>query len=96
MEAEVSREERHLRDAEYYEAHFKEFLGRYPEQWVAVFDCQVVAVSNGPWKLVQQLKAKGIAKKVSLLRHMTKEDVIFIGADGLKLPLNRKAKNWLK
>jgi hypothetical protein len=38
--------ERFKKDTAYYEAHHEKLLKKYPEQWVAIFDQQVVGVAS--------------------------------------------------
>ena len=46
-------------DALYFNTHRDEFLARYPEQWVAVYREQVVAVAGELSELFHQIDANG-------------------------------------
>ena len=56
----TQRLQRFQRDIDYYEAHREELLDQYPEQWVVIFNEQVV----GTAPTVEQV-LRGIASKRS-------------------------------
>lgn len=70
MKLSEARIEHHDRDVAYYEAHYHELLGRYPDQWIAILDQEVVGAADDAFRLVAQLKAKGIPASEVLRRHM--------------------------
>ena len=70
--------ERHSRDVDYYETHYQELLALYPDQWIAILDQKVVAVSNDAFELSAQLKKRGVPPNRVLRRHMTQESELLI------------------
>ena len=50
----------HARTRKFFDANHARFLKQYPDQWVAVFREQVVAVSPDMKDLFRQVDAKGI------------------------------------
>ena len=62
--------DRHSRDVDFYEAHYQELLARYPDQWIAIMDQEVVGVADDAFKLVAELKAEGVPADRVLRRHM--------------------------
>ncbi len=52
--------ERFAADRLYFEEHRDELLEQYPEQWVAVYNQQVVGAAKEPKQLVRQLERKGV------------------------------------
>ena len=61
-EAWEKRQEEHRRDRQYFGAHREELLEKYPDQWVAVFREEVVAVDRD-WRVVgRKLDEMGIHK----------------------------------
>ena len=75
----VQRElQRFKRDTVYYEAHHKELLARYPEQWVAISNQQVVGVAPDYEQLLDELQAKGFSVGHVLMEHLTRHDELLI------------------
>ncbi len=71
--------ERFKRDTQYYEVHWDELLERYPEQWVSIFNEQVVAASPNLDEVLSQKKAKGVPAGHGLVEYVTtKEDVLIL------------------
>ena len=62
--------EAHGRDVEYYEAHYRELLAQYPDQWIAIMEQEVVGAADDAFELVAELKARGIPADRVLRRHM--------------------------
>ncbi len=62
--------EGHGRDVDYYEAHYQDLLAQYPDQWIAIMDQEVVGAADDAFKLVAELKARGIPANEVLRRHM--------------------------
>lgn len=52
--------ERFQADAIYLDKHRTELTERYPEQWVAVYNLQVVGAAEDLDQLIEDLKCKGI------------------------------------
>jgi hypothetical protein len=70
--------QRFKRDTAYYEAHYAELLARYPEQWVAIYNQQVVGVAPDYEQLLDELQAKGFAVGQVLVEHLTHHDELLI------------------
>ncbi len=73
--------ERHNKDVEYYEIHYRELLAQYPDQWIAILDQKVVGTSDDAFELSTQLKKRGVSTNRVLRRHMTKESELLILID---------------
>ena len=70
--------QRFKRDTTYYEAHHAELLARYPEQWVAIYNQQVVGIAPDYEQLLDELQAKGFAVGQVLVEHLTRHDELLI------------------
>jgi hypothetical protein len=71
--------ERFKQDTSYYEAHYQELLEEYPEQWVAIYDQQVVGVAKDLKRLVARLQRKGIPPGRAFVEYVTaKEDLLIL------------------
>jgi hypothetical protein len=66
------------RDTAYYEAHQKDLLEQYPEQWVAIYNEQVVGASPDADQLFAELKEKGISIGGAFFQYMTDKEEIWI------------------
>lgn len=66
-------------DALYFEERRQELTKQYPDQWIAVYNKQVVGTSKDPKRLLAQLKRKGIPPNQVFLEHLsTKEDILIL------------------
>ena len=70
MTSAEARTDGHSRDIEFYEAHYQELLARYPDQWIAIMDQEVVGAADDAFELVAELKAGDIPADRVLRRHM--------------------------
>lgn len=66
------------RNGEYYEAHQDDLLARYPEQWIAVFNEQVVGADADFDQLLDSLDERGIPSENTLIEYATAKDEVFI------------------
>jgi len=66
------------RDNEYYEAHYEGFVKSYPDQWVAIFDQQVVGAGPDPDRLIHDLKEKGVPIGMVVVKYLTTKDEVWI------------------
>ena len=57
-------------DALFFNAHHREILRLYPDQWVAVYDKQVVGADEDFRLLMKDLKALGYPLKCLVVRRM--------------------------
>ena len=69
--------QRFHQDVLYVEAHYEQLLKQYPEQWVAIFNQQVVGASPNLEQLLDELQAMGIPPGQGFVEHLTTEDVIW-------------------
>ena len=72
------RDEEHLQDVRFLENNYDTLMAQYPEKWIAIKGKRVVAVADDDMDLAYILRASGLGGQVSLIRHMTNEDVILI------------------
>ena len=71
--------QRFNQDSSYYEAHHQELLETYPEQWVAIYDQQVVGVAKDLKRLVARLQRAGIPTGRAFVEYVTaKEDLLIL------------------
>ena len=75
LEAEL---QRFKRDTQYYEAHREELLTQYPEQWVAVFNQQVVGAAPDFEQLLAMLEQNSIPVERTLIEHVTRKEELLI------------------
>lgn len=80
-EEQKRRDEEHLQDVKFLENNYDTLMAQYPEKWIAIKSQRVVAVADDDIDLAYILRACGFGGQVSLIRHMTIEDVILILAD---------------
>jgi hypothetical protein len=72
--------ERFKQDVAYYESHREELLEKHPEQWVAIFNRNVVAVAPELEALLHNLEKQGISSAHALVKHMTQREDVLISA----------------
>jgi len=65
-------------DAEYFESHREQLRKQYPDQWVAVYDHQVVGASKDIKRLVRQLERKGIPRGRAFVEYTTEREDLLI------------------
>jgi hypothetical protein len=70
--------ERYRADAAYFDAHRAEFLQRYLEQWVAVYNQEVVGTAKDIKRLVKQLERKGIQPGRTYREYVTDKEELLI------------------
>jgi uncharacterized protein DUF5678 len=70
--------QRFKRDTQYYEAHREELLTQYPEQWIAVFNQQVVGAAPDFEQLLAVLEQSGIPVERTLIEHVTRKEELLI------------------
>jgi len=77
-EEQKRRDAEHLQDVKFLENNYDTLMAQYPEKWIAIKSQRVVAVADDDMDLAYILRASGFGGQVSLIRHMTIEDVILI------------------
>jgi len=70
--------QRFKRDTQYYEVHREELLTQYPEQWVAVFNQQVVGAAPDFDQLLSLLEHSSIPAERTLIEHVTRKEELLI------------------
>lgn len=70
--------ERFKKDTAYYEAHHEELLGKYPEQWVAIYNQQVVGASSDYEQLLADVEENGVPIERTLFKHLTQKEELWI------------------
>lgn len=80
-EEQKRRDEEHLQDVRFLEKNYDALMAQYPEKWIAIKGKRVVAAADDDLDLAYILRASGLGRQVSLIRHMTTEDVILILAE---------------
>ena len=70
--------QRFTRDTQYYEAHQQELLSRYPDQWIAIYNEQVVAAAQDPGRLLDELVQRGIPVEHALVEHLSSDEEVWI------------------
>ena len=71
----------HLQDVRFLEDNYDALMAQYPEKWIAIKGQRVIAVSDDDMDLAYILRASGLGGQVSIMEHMTKEDVIWVLAN---------------
>ena len=66
------------KDGQFFDAHYEELLEKYPEQWVAVFDEQVVGAGFDFDQLLDDLKARGLPLGRTVIEKVTAENEVWI------------------
>lgn len=70
--------QRFKKDTAYYEAHHDELLEKYPEQWVAIYNQQVVGASPHYERLLDEVETRGYSVGHVLVHYLTRHDEVFI------------------
>ena len=65
-------------DVAYYADHREELLAQHPEQWVAIFDQQLVGVAPDPRGLLAALRERRVPAGRALIKHLTRENDVLI------------------
>lgn len=66
------------REMVYYETHWEELLGQYPEQWVAIHQERVVGAAPGLDNLLTALQERGIPIGEALVEFVTHSEELLI------------------
>lgn len=69
---------RFKKDTAYLDAHYEELLEQYPEQWVAIYNQQVVGTGPDFEQLLKNLKAQGFPVGQLLVEHLTRQEEVLI------------------
>lgn len=69
---------RHGRDVEFFEYHREELLEKHPDEWVAVYDVEVVDTGKDFLTLLSRLEEKGIPTSEAVIHFMDTDPKPFI------------------
>ncbi len=70
--------DRFKRDMDYYETHREELLEQHPEQWVAIFNQEVVGAGADFDRVLDDLKQRDIPTAHTYIQYVTCKDEILI------------------
>ena len=70
--------ERFRRDTAYLDAHYEELLNRYPEQWIAIFNQEVVGAGADFERLLAEIEERGIPVGRALVEYLTRDEELLI------------------
>ncbi|HEY8885566.1 MAG TPA: DUF5678 domain-containing protein [Chloroflexota bacterium] len=69
---------RFQQDTDYLRTHWDDLLERYPEQWIAIYNREVVGVAPDFDRLLGELKKCGVPIGRARIEHMTRHDDVLI------------------
>lgn len=69
---------RFRRDVDYYRAHQDELLKQYPEQWIAIFNEQVVGADADYDRVLDQVEERHIPVGRVFIERLTEKDELLI------------------
>ncbi len=78
MDEEQAELERFQHDVDYYESHREELFEQHAEEWVAIFNQQVVGAASEFEHLLKDLKEKGLPPEQVLVEHLTSQEELLI------------------
>ena len=59
------------KEIDFYEAHYKEFLEKYPDQWVGILDEKLMGVAETRAELRAKFKAEGVPMNFMFVKRLT-------------------------
>ena len=59
------------KEIDFYEAHYKEFLKKYPDQWVGILDEKLMGVAETRAELRAKFKAEGTPMNFMFVKRLT-------------------------
>jgi uncharacterized protein DUF5678 len=65
-------------DAKYVAEHEEQLLKDYADQWIAVYEGEVVAHGKNTRELMKQLRERGLRGRSPLLKHMNTAEMTLI------------------
>ena len=69
---------RFQQDTDYLRTHWDDLLERYPEQWIAIYNREVVGVAPDFDRILGELKKCGVPIGRARIEHMTRHDDVLI------------------
>lgn len=66
------------KDLDYYHAHYCELLERYPDEYVAVYDQEIVGANAQIEELVKDLRERGVPPELAVINHPSSEQETWI------------------
>ena len=71
LEESIADSERARKDNEFFQTRYKEFLAKYPDQWIGILDEKLMGVAETRPALRAKFKAKGIPMNYMLVKRLT-------------------------
>jgi len=65
-------------DAQWFSDHDAELRTQYPDQWVAVYNQEVVGASSDAYALLDDLEAKGVPSNEALIKYLSSKEQTWI------------------
>ncbi len=78
MQEQIKELQRFKKDTAYFEKHRDELLGKYPEQWVAIFNEKVAGASVDLEQLLTDLEQHAVPIEKALIEHVSAKDELLI------------------
>ena len=78
LEESMASWEKSKKDVEFYETHRKEFLEKYPDQWIGIDNAKLMGVADSFDELLEMFRAKGIPTNHMLVRRMSTKPRILV------------------
>ncbi len=69
---------RFQQDTDYLRTHWDDLLERYPEQWIAIYNREVVGAATDFDSLLAELKKTGVPIGRARIEHMTRDGDVLI------------------
>ena len=66
------------RDSAFFASHQQELAGNYPDQWVAIYDCEVAGANPSLEHLLADLRARGIPPGQAFVQFLATREATLI------------------
>ena len=66
------------RDVDYYNAHYRELLATHPDEYVAIFNQEVVGAGPQLDELLDHLRRGGVPPELTVIKHPSSEQETWI------------------
>ena len=78
LEESMARSDKRRKDMKFYETHRKEFLAKYPDQWVGIENEKLMGVADSFDELLEMFRAKGIPTNYMFVEHISTKPRILV------------------
>ena len=78
LEESMDMPERRRKDNEFCDTHYKEFLEKYPDQWVGILNQKLMGAADSPAELRELLIEKGVPTNRIVLRQISTKPRILV------------------